>query len=301
MEKLINEYCKHLGLTKATGTIYQYASDIKMFSEFMEQREGKKIKVMKTTVGKIKIGDIYDFLYDLKSKKEAANTIRRKVAALRSFFSYLKKKQITNNNVMLELEKEDIPRRPKRIPKYFTTEQCQKLIDSVHSRNTLRDKTIIKLFLGTGMRLNELIQFDIRKVGKKSVSIIGKGNKERTIYISTGLLDALQEYLTTRPKNTQTNALFISERGNRISKSTVQNALRNAIKNSGLCCDEDSDMLVHILRHSFATVQFQHGTDIKVIQELLGHEDLATTEIYTHVAKKQMEDVSENSPLNAIF
>lgn len=297
MEKLINDYSKHLSLKKSEGTIKQYQNDIKMFCLFMDET---KFKIMKSTVIKIKIVDIYNFLYDLNIKGEKAATIRRKIAALKSFFNYLKKMQIIKKNVMLELDKEEIPKLPKRQPKYFTLEQCKLLINSVSGRNILRDKTIIKLFLGTGMRLSELISLNVNCVGKNAIRIIGKGNKERIIYPSEKVIESLKEYLKQR-QNVKSNALFLSERENRISASTVQNVLKKAISNAGLRSEEDTDMLVHILRHTFATIQFQHGVDIRTIQKILGHESISTTQIYIGVAEEQMKKVSENNPLNNIF
>jgi len=248
--------------------------------------------------------EIHGFLESLSREDEndkmnnGNGSRRNKISALKSFFNYCKIIDLIQHNIILDIDKQ--PKIPIRLPKFFTIEECKHLIECVGKRNAVRDKMIIILFLSTGLRLTELIKLDIRCIKNENLTIIGKGNKERNVYLSSGLISSLEKYIEQRPVTKET-ALFLSERGGRISKSAVQNILKNTIKRAGLKAEGETDVLVHILRHSFATNEYQSGTDIIMLQDLLGHADISTTKRYVSVSKKQMKEHANNSVMNSII
>ena len=293
---LLDEYLEYLRSTegKSEGTIIQYKNSMNLFMKYMKE---DKYSVTRETIKKIKVSDIYGFLATI-TETNSGGSRRNKISALKSFFEYCKEIELLKHNIIVDIKKQ--PKTPRRIPKYFNLEECTTLINSVGKRNLIRDKMIIILFLSTGLRLTELINLDINCVVDNNLTIIGKGNKERPVYLNQKIITLLKEYLLERGES-DSNALFLSERNNRISKSAVQNLLRNAIDRAGLKLEGETDVLVHVLRHSFATNEYQNGADIRLLQELLGHEDIGTTQIYTRVNKKQMENQANNSIMASIM
>ena len=192
----------------------------------------------------------------------------------------------------------------KRLPKYLSLDESRKLLDTVQNednRNTSRDYAIITLFLNCGMRLSELVGINIKDItfSENKLNVIGKGNKERTIYLNNACVNAINTYLLDRPKEgikyNSKDALFLSERRERISNRTVQTIVRRELLKSGLDINKYS---VHKLRHTAATLMYQYGNvDIRALQELLGHESISTTEIYTHVDNLQIRNAVESNPL----
>jgi len=188
----------------------------------------------------------------------------------------------------------------KRLPKYLNVDESKKLLSSVTPENTKypeRDFAIITLFLNCGMRLSELVGINLKNIKGDTLTIIGKGNKERTVYLNKACIAAINDYLKTRPVNgvKDKDALFLSERKQRISKNTVQHIVKKFIKEAGL---DPNRYSTHKLRHTAATLMYKYGkVDIKTLQELLGHESISTTEIYTHIDNQQIKDAVESNPL----
>ena len=191
------------------------------------------------------------------------------------------------------------------LPKYLTLEDSKKLLEVTcndDNRNAKRDFAIITLFLNCGMRLSELIGINIKDIhfDDAKMTVIGKGNKERTIYLNKACMNAIKDYLEVRPKEgvdyKSKDALFLSERRERISRRSVQYIVEKELKKAGL---DTTKYSVHKLRHTAATLMYQYGeVDIRALQELLGHASISTTEIYTHVANEQVRDAVERNPLN---
>ena len=303
---LIDEYLNYLSGSagKSEGTIKQYKTATNLFSKYMKDNH---FSITRETVKKVNIEHIDKYLSSInlivdkdgKRISGCSNSSKQnKISALKSFFGYCKRIKLTKENVILDMK--EIPPIHKRVRKFFDIEDCKRLIDSVGKRNFIRDKTMIVLFLNTGLRLAELVKLNVNCVSDKNLTIIGKGDKERSVCLSSKIKLLLEEYLSQRPKS-ESKALFLSERDNRISKSAVQNMLKNAIERSGLKLEGDTDMLVHILRRSYATNEYQNGTDIVKLQEILGHEEIGTTQLYIRTSKKQMQNQAENSIMSNII
>ena len=303
-------------LNKSPNTIKEYNYDLNMFLKFIlyhfKMVDTKKIKDIKEIdihhmsiedLKKIKLDDIHAFLFYLKNNNQSKSATRaRKVSSIRVFFNYLSnKKGILDKNPAQNLE---TPKIEKRMPKYLTLDDSKKLLETVMNdsdRNKERDFAIITLFLNCGMRLSELVGINLKDISfnDEKLNVIGKGNKERTIYLNKACLNAIDSYLKVRPKDgvkfDSRDALFLSERKERISNRTVQYIVKQELQKSGLDINKYS---VHKLRHTAATLMYKYGNvDIRALQELLGHESISTTEIYTHVDNTQIRNAVESNPL----
>lgn len=234
--------------------------------------------------------------YVTRKRDNSPNARARKVASLKSFFNYLTTKaKLLSYNPAGELES---PKLMKRLPKYLNVEESKKLLNTVEGDFKERDFCILTLFLNCGMRLSELVNINMNKIKDDTLTVIGKGDKERTIYLNSACLKAIDAYLKVRPAEgvKDKNALFLSKRKQRISNKTVQYIVKKYIKSAGLDPERYS---THKLRHTAATLMYKHGgVDIRALQEILGHESISTTEIYTHIDKEQLKKAVESNPLS---
>lgn len=307
------EFLNYLSVVKSKSelTVLEYASDLRLFFRYMlvyrglvdKETEFDKIEISFIDldfIKNIKISDAYAFLSYCRNERGNDNAaISRKVSTLRAFFKYLcvKMKQIPENP-MEELES---PKLKKSLPKYLTLDESVQLLESIDGRDKERDHAIITLFLNCGLRLSELCSLnytDIKSDG--TLTVTGKGNKERTIYLNEMCIDAVKDYMKVRPVDgvKDKNALFLSGRKNRISPKTVQHLVEKYIEKSGL---GDRGFSTHKLRHTAATLMYQKGgVDVLLIKDILGHENLATTEIYTHIVDSQLKNAVESNPLNKL-
>ena len=232
-------------------------------------------------------------------------TRARKLSTIRIFFAYLTQK--TNILEINPAQNIETPKKEKRMPKYLSLEDSKKLLSVAmdeNDENKERDYAIITIFLNCGLRLSELVGINIKDIdfSEYKLNVIGKGNKERTIYLNKACVNAIQEYLKVRPtvnvKNDEKksqDALFLSRRLERISRRTVQYIVNRELLKAGL---DTSKYSTHKLRHTAATLMYQYGkVDIRALQELLGHESISTTEIYTHVNNEQVRNAVESNPL----
>ena len=220
---------------------------------------------------------------------------------LLEYFLNIYQQNIIETNPAQDLE---TPKMDKRMPKYLSLDDSRKLLDIAShedNRNAQRDFAITTLFLNCGMRLSELVGINLKDIDFSDckLNVIGKGNKERTIYLNKACMRALSNYISSRPKEgikvDSKDALFLSERKERISRRTVQHIINKELQAAGLDTNKYS---VHKLRHTAATLMYQYGNvDIRALQELLGHESISTTEIYTHVSNEQVRNAVESNPL----
>lgn len=307
------EFLNYLSVVRSKSelTVLEYASDLRLFFRFMlvyrgivaKDTEFEKIDISFIDldfIKTVKISDAYAFLsYCRSERKNDSASIARKVSSLRAFFKYLcvKMKQIPENP-MEELES---PKLKKALPKYLSLEESIQLLESIDGRDKERDYAIITLFLNCGLRLSELCSLnysDIKTDG--TMTVTGKGNKERTIYLNEMCVNAVKEYMKVRPVDgvKDKQALFLSNRKSRISPKTVQHIVEKFIEKSGL---GDRGYSTHKLRHTAATLMYQKGgVDVLLIKDILGHENLATTEIYTHIVDEQLKDAVSSNPLNKL-
>ena len=301
-------------LNKSPNSIKEYNYDLAMFFKYMKihfkmtnEKDFHKINISDfdvDTLKKISLDDIHSFIsYIAVNNHSKASTRARKISTIRIFFKYLTvKEKLINVNPAQNLE---TPKQDKRMPKYLSLEDSKRLLEiasNEDNRNAERDFAIITLFLNCGMRLSELVSINISdiKFDDAKMTVIGKGNKERTIYLNNACMQAIKGYLEIRPKEEidykSKNALFLSERRERISKRTVQHIVEKELRQAGL---DTSKYSTHKLRHTAATLMYQYGqVDIRALQELLGHASISTTEIYTHVANEQVRNAVESNPLN---
>lgn len=298
---------------KSPNTIKEYNYDLATFLRFLKihfnltsETELKNIKFNDVSIELLKqvtLEDLHSFLgYLTKNFNSKATTRSRKVSSLRIFFNYLcQQKGLLQINPTQNLE---TPKIGKRLPKYLSLDDSKKLLSvaaNKDNRNSERNYAITTLFLNCGMRLSELVGININDIRFEDwqMTVIGKGNKERTIYLNKACIHSIQNYLNVRPKKGLSSdgekALFLSERKQRISKRAVQQIIYSELRQAGL---DTTKYSVHKLRHTAATLMYQYGNvDIRALQELLGHESISTTEIYTHVSNQQVRNAVESNPL----
>lgn len=301
-------------LNKSPNSIKEYNYDINNFLKYIklkfhltEETNIKDIKVSDISIDiikEIKLEDIHSYIsYMARELKSSPATRARKISSLRIFFKYLSTKvKLIDNNPAQDLE---TPKLEKRNPKYLSLEESEKLLDTIKAednRNSIRDYAIITLFLNCGIRLSELVNINIKDIdfSESKMNIIGKGNKERTICLNKACMKVINDYLLIRPRDKvkfdSRDALFLSERKERISNRSVQDIVKKELKKAGLDTRKYS---VHKLRHTAATLMYQYGNvDIRALQELLGHESISTTEIYTHVNSERIRNAVEDNPLS---
>lgn len=242
--------------------------------------------------------EVYDFLYYItRDRENVATTRARKLSSLKGFFKYLTNKtgQISQN----PMEDIDMPVRNKRLPKYLTLDESLSLLNNIQSDFHERDYCVIMLFLNCGIRLSELVGLDTSDIKEDTMRVIGKGDKERMLYLNEACLQALSRYMAERiklPNLRDKNALFVSKRtGNRLTARRIQQIVSACFAAAGL---DGKGYSVHKLRHTAATLLYQHGqVDLLSLKEMLGHVNVSTTEIYTHLDSTQLKKAAHASPL----
>lgn len=310
----LNEFLNYLAVIKgkSSNTVIGYRIDLTMLFRFLKLYKGLCSKDIEfgeidtsdigdDIINKITLSDLYAFLsFTENQRNNSAYARSRKVAAIKSFFKFLNTKtKILTENPASDLER---PKINKRNPVYLTLEESKNLLNSIDSKNKYyrRDLCIITLFLNCGLRLSELCSIDISRIKEDTLTIVGKGNKERTVYLNNSCLKVLSEYLSERNNQEilteHRDALFISERKCRINKRTVEKIVKKYIEAAGL---DKSRYSPHKLRHTAATLMYKHGNvDIRSLQKILGHENISTTQIYTHVDDDKLRQAVNSNPLN---
>lgn len=311
---VIREFLGYIGTIrgKSPKTVEEYYLDLRTFFRYIKLRRGltapgtafDDIEISDITLDLIRTIDltqVFEYLNYLSSERNNSSTTRsRKVSSLRSFFKYLTNKtgKLAENPVK-ELE---TPKLKKSLPKYLTLEQSLELLSKVEGKTRERDFCMLVLFLNCGMRLSELVGLNLTDLhsGSSTVKITGKGNKERIVYLNDACKEALNRYLAVRPREglIDKNALFISGQHKRISPKTVQYLVKKYLAQIDL---GGRGYSVHKLRHTAATLMYQYGhVDIRVLKDILGHENLGTTEIYTHLSSEQMATAAQANPLSHV-
>ncbi len=301
-------------------TVAEYSLDLRTFFRFViAKKEGVSTEgeeFLRIDISGLDIAffegitstDIYEFLlYAGRVRKNEWAAKARKLSSLKAFFKYLHNKQkLISSNPTADIES---PKKHSALPKYLTLEESLSLLEAIkadkNSKTVKRDYAIATIFLNCGIRLSELVSININDVDKdlRSMRVLGKGNKERIIYLNDACRAAISDYFVVRPEHEKEkgseNALFLSStRKGRISNKTVQWMIYKYLDAAGL---GNRGFSVHKLRHTAATLMYQSGkVDVRVLRDILGHEQLNTTQIYTHVSDKNMEDAMGNNPLAKI-
>lgn len=310
---IIREYLIYLQTIKGKSpkTIEEYFLDLRTFFRFLKLIRGlvskdtpfEEIPISDVTIDLIRtvsLSDAYEFMgFLIDDRQNNSSTRLRKTSALRGFFNYLcVKKHYIDEDPLKELE---TPKQKKSLPKYLTLEQSIQLLEAVDGPHKERDYCIITIFLNCGLRLSELVGLNVSDIRPdRTARVVGKGNKERIIYLNDACITAIETYLKVRPTDglKDRNALFISNQKKRLSSVSVQKLVYKYLEKIGL---DSQGYSCHKLRHTAATLMYQHGNvDIRVLKEILGHENLGTTEIYTHLNSEQMEDAANSNPLSKI-
>ncbi|HAT4283130.1 TPA: tyrosine recombinase XerC [Clostridium perfringens] len=298
---------------KSVNTIKGYSVDLGLFFKFLKIYKGlennielEKIEEVEISdlgdnfIKDITLSDIYAFLAFLeKVRNNSAYARARKVATLKSFFKFLNSKiKLIDENPTVELES---PKINKRHPVYLTLDQSITVLNSMdkENKNYYRDYCILTLFLNCGMRLSELCNIEIEKIKGDTLTIIGKGNKERTVYLNEASIAAIENYLKNRNDLKATEEakkyLFLSSKYRPINKRSVEILVKKHIENAGF---KDQKYTPHKLRHTAATLMYKYGNvDIRSLQNILGHENISTTQIYTHVDDETLREAVKTNPL----
>ena len=301
-------------------TISEYYLDLRLFLRFIKlMRNDMPINTDLETISikdvdlnfirNIDTSDIFDFLSYLANDRPlnpdepmsdhgiAAAARARKLSAIKSFYKYLtvRTKQLSENPVA-EME---YPKLRKSLPKYLTMEESAALLQAVSGPNEKRDYAILMLFLNCGIRRSELVGLNITDVYEDRIRVVGKGNKERFVYFGTACRKAINGYMEERQKKvlSDNRALFGSRDGNRISVTAVHRLVKKALLQAGL---DSTQFSAHKLRHTAATMMLSGGVDVKTVQEVLGHENLNTTQIYTHIENTELKIAAEANPLSKL-
>lgn len=309
LPKLVQQYLIYIEAIKNHSelSVLEYASDLRTFFRFLAKEKGLCDKstpdeeidlspIDLTFIQNVKLTDAYQFIIYCKNERLNSDSTRaRRVVSIRRFYGYLTDNLgIIENNPMKSL---DAPKTKKALPKYLTLEEAEHLLSVVDDKFKERDYAIITLFLNCGMRLSELCSIDYSDIkGDGSLVITGKGNKQRNVYLNQACINAIVSYMRVRPNDgVKDRALFLSSRNQRISPKTVQHLIYSYLNKAGL---GDRGLSVHKLRHTAATLMYQHGNvDLLLLKEILGHENLGTTEIYTHIADEAAKKAIESNPL----
>lgn len=303
---------------QSAKTIQEYYLDLRMFLRFMVlvKREMPYDTDLNTIeikdvdlafIETISVSDIFDFLSYLANdripdQREHADpgigsaARARKLSSIKSFYKYLTHSKQLDVNPVQDME---FPKIRKSLPRYLTLEQCTSLLKAVDGPNAKRDYAILMLFLNCGIRRAELVGLNLTDVYEDRIRVVGKGNKERIVYMGAACKAAIDAYLPERNKMvlTDNRALFGSRDKNRISVTAVHRLVKKHLLAAGL---DASQFSAHKLRHTAATLMLSHGVDVKTVQEVLGHENLNTTQIYTHIESTELKIAAEANPLSKI-
>lgn len=302
---------------KSERTAYEYYLDLRFFLRYIKYSR-KLVPVTQdfediaidnidaVFLQSITLSDIYDYLGYIAQERPrqqnspntdyglCATSRARKVASLRTFFKYLvTKAAVLEQNPVADL---DSPTQPKRLPVYLTLEDSLTLLESVKGPYAARDYCILTLFLNCGLRVSEIAGINLQNIEKETMRVVGKGDKERTVYLNDACLQALEAYLPERivPHAIDKDALFTSRNRNRISTQTIKWLVKKHLTEAGL---DTSKYSAHKLRHTAATLMYQNGVDIRTLQTVLGHKSVETTMIYTHIQNEDMRLAALNNPL----
>lgn len=304
----------------SSKTVDEYFLDLRTFFRYIKIEKGIVSRatpldeisiddVDLNLVKSVKLADIYAYLSFLSrdraknAKNQSsgyglqASTRARKVATIRSFYKYLvNKAKLLDENPIQEL---DSPRQKQSLPRYLTLDESVQLLESIDGENAERDFCIITLFLNCGLRISELVGLNLTDVRGDRLRVLGKGNKERIVFLNVACQNSIEDWLAVRANSGSADpyALFITRKHTRITKAGVHYMIKQRLLAAGL---DSSKYSAHKLRHTAATLMLQNGVDVRTLQEVLGHEHLNTTQIYTHVDSDSLRAAAQANPLGQV-
>jgi len=289
LKRLLKEYEYYLKITKglSPNSIYSYVTDLKEYVEFLEKNYGIK------DPNNITKQHIRNFIARLKRKHNTPSSISRKMSSIRSFHKYLLLEKLVQHNTSLGIS---LPKKQKKLPIVLSVEEVDALMVAADGDEPLelRNKAMIELLYGCGLRISELLDLKLSDlhINMGFINVYGKGNKERIVPIGFEAAYALKRYIDkgrTQLKKIPGDIIFVNTRGSGISRVGFYKVLKKLTFKAGIM----KEVSPHTLRHSFASHLLSNGVDLRVVQELLGHEDISTTQIYTHISKQKLKEVYE--------
>ncbi len=291
MEKTLKDFIYYLAVEKglAKNTLESYERDLKGFLSYLQKEAVGGVE-------EIKRSHILGYMAHLRSKGLAASTVSRSLASIRSFFHFLLKERYVQENPANDMES---PKQEKKLPKVLSMSEIDFLLNQPDESKTsgIRDKAMLELLYATGIRVTELIDLCLNDVNTESgyIRCLGKGSKERIVPIGTLAIQKVKDYIGKgRPKMVKElneQALFVNQHGHRLTRQGFWKILKKYGRQAGI----NKEITPHTLRHSFATHLLENGADLRSVQEMLGHADISTTQIYTQVSKRKLRDVYERS------
>lgn len=292
--RILDEYYAFLRIERglSANTVQAYSSDLRQFHQFLLREE--------LVLQEVEPTDVMRYVKALEEESITARSRARKVSALRSFFDYLVAEQVVQHNPCAYLS---APKLPQNLPQILSEQEVIALLDAprLDKPSGYRDRAMLEVLYGCGLRVSELVGLNVGDIDELGfVRCLGKGNKERIIPLGTHALQATTDYLRYARERLVTNhrerALFVNARGSRLTRQGFWKILKGWAKEAGI----KKDPSPHMLRHSFATHLLRHGADLRSVQEMLGHADLTTTQIYTHLDKGHLRDVYNKTHPRAV-
>lgn len=291
MEQMVDTYMLHLKVERglAQNTLDSYRRDLNKFTRYLRRHDVDNLADVDRRT-------IMSFIEDLHTQRRAPATISRNLAAIRSFYSFLVVENLVKTNPASEL---DAPKIPKRLPNVMTVSQVATLLEQPNTRTPagLRDKAMLELLYATGIRVSELVELNIVDVNLEMgfLRCLGKGSKERIVPMGKSAIEAVANYMQNGRgkllRNSEEQAVFLNFHGGRLTRQGFWKILKKYVRQAGF----QGDITPHTLRHSFATHLLENGADLRAVQEMLGHSDIATTQIYTQVTAIHLRDVYQQS------
>ncbi|OQQ81031.1 site-specific tyrosine recombinase XerD [Ligilactobacillus salivarius] len=287
INNILMDYLHYLKVERglSENTINSYGIDLKLFLEYLRENEIPSFKQVNKEV-------IVNYMQSEKNNNKANSSILRSVSSLRKFFQYLAQEKIIEKDPMLLI---DTPKKKQHLPQVLTKEEVEKLLRSPNTGQVLglRDRAMLELMYATGLRISEIINLKLEDLHLTmgTLQTLGKGHKERIVPVGDEAIKWVNRYLEeARPKllkQKRSNYLFLNFHGNNLTRQGVWKNLKAEVKKAGI----QKNITPHTLRHSFATHILENGADLRIVQELLGHADISTTQIYTHLSNKQLADI----------
>jgi integrase/recombinase XerD len=291
MERILKDFIYYLSVERglADNTLDSYQRDLKKYLQFLKKHDVDNFNITSRKI-------ISQYLLEQREKGLAPSTLTRNLASIRSFYNFLLKEQVIQENPAAELES---PRTEKKLPRVLSFKDMELLLEQPETREIIgmRDKAMLELLYATGIRVSELVSLGLNNVNIKMgfLRCEGKGNKERMIPLGSVAIKSLQEYLQYARnkllKQKDEKALFINQHGKRLTRQGFWKILKKYALKAGI----SAEITPHTLRHSFATHLLENGADLRSVQEMLGHADISTTQIYTQITRRKIKEIYDQT------